>query len=181
MEDKYQKGKIYMITDIGYNKFYYGSTIQPLSARMARHRALYKMYKEGRYHNMTVYSLFDEFGVEKCKIELVENCPCSSKEELQKREGYYIKHNDAVNRCVAGRTTKEWCTDNKERLQEYNKQNKVKLQEKGKRYYMRNAERIREKRHELHLCSVCGKPYTLQNKARHDRSNFHTQQLVEVV
>ena len=31
--------------------------------------------------------IFNEFGIENCKIELIENYPCQSKEELFKREG----------------------------------------------------------------------------------------------
>ena len=34
----YQNGKVYLITDLNYNKTYYGSTCESLSQRMARHR-----------------------------------------------------------------------------------------------------------------------------------------------
>ena len=63
--------------------------------------------------------IFDEFGIKKSKIELVESFSCNSKEELLKREGYYISHNQCVNRCVAGRTRQEYRNENKEAIQEY--------------------------------------------------------------
>jgi hypothetical protein len=60
----------------------------------------------------------DEFGIENCKIELIENYPCNSKEELLKREGWYIKVTECVNKMVAGRTKQEWKQDNPEKAKE---------------------------------------------------------------
>ena len=37
--NRYENGKIYKITDIGYNKAYVGSTCESLSKRIERHRA----------------------------------------------------------------------------------------------------------------------------------------------
>ena len=45
--NKYQKSKIYQITDIGYNKCYIGSTTEGLSLQMTRHRANYKSFLNG--------------------------------------------------------------------------------------------------------------------------------------
>ena len=45
--NKYQNGKIYKITDIGYNKCYIGSTTEGLSLRMACHRGSYKSFLNG--------------------------------------------------------------------------------------------------------------------------------------
>ena len=44
INNKYQNGKIYKITDVGYNKCYIGSTTEGLSTRMARHRASFKQF-----------------------------------------------------------------------------------------------------------------------------------------
>ena len=90
--NKYANCKIYKITDIGYNECYYGSTIQRLSNRMTHHRAIYARYKKQAFHNITAFQLFDKYGIENCKIELVENYPCSNKEELCKRECENIKN-----------------------------------------------------------------------------------------
>ena len=107
----YSKGKIYKITDIGYNECYYGSTIQPLSKRIGKHRSDYKRYKDGKCNNVTSFILFDKYGVENCKIELVEDCDCKTKEELHKREGFYIRNNECVNKVITGRTWKEYYKD----------------------------------------------------------------------
>jgi hypothetical protein len=41
---------------------------------------------------VSVYVIFDEFGVENRKIELVELFPCASKMELERKEGECIKN-----------------------------------------------------------------------------------------
>ena len=40
--NRYEKGQIYKIVDIGQTKMYIGSTTEPLSKRMERHRSDYK-------------------------------------------------------------------------------------------------------------------------------------------
>ena len=47
-------------------------------------------------------------------IELIEDFPCNSKKELNRREGQHIRNNDCVNKNIAGRTKKEWNLDNKD-------------------------------------------------------------------
>ena len=117
MDSKYQKGKIYKIVDIGYNKCYIGSTIEPLSNRMAKHRSHYKRYKAGSGTNLKCFDLFDEFGVENCKIEWIEDYPCNSRKELEAREGLHQQNTDCANKCIAGRTVEQWRLDNSEYLQ----------------------------------------------------------------
>ena len=97
--NKYQKGKIYKIVDNGYNMTYYGSTINRLCKRIGQHR---EKFRNGTLE-CTVKKIFDEYGIENCKIELVEFYPCNNRVELEAREGYYIKNNECVNRCVVGR------------------------------------------------------------------------------
>ena len=74
--NKYANGKIYKITDNAYTKCYIGSTIQPLSSRIGGHRRDYKRYLDGKRNFITSFALFEEFGVENCKIELMEEYPC---------------------------------------------------------------------------------------------------------
>jgi hypothetical protein len=88
-ENKYQRGKIYKIVDNAYNMCYYGSTINMLCQRMSLHR---EQYKKNILKCLTK-KIFDEYGLENCKIELVENYPCNSRNELEAREGHYIKNN----------------------------------------------------------------------------------------
>jgi hypothetical protein len=98
MESKYLNGRIYIITDIAYTKKYYGSTVQPLSTRMAEHRRHYKQYLEGLRKFDNVFIIFDEYGLFNCKIELVDYCPCQTKDELDRKVSEYIKENDCINK-----------------------------------------------------------------------------------
>ena len=112
--NRYEKGKIYKIVDVGYTKCYIGSTCESLSKRMGRHRQNYRRYLNGKDDRFTSFYMFDEVGVENCKVELVEAYPCNNKEELQRREGFYIKNTECVNKTVPLRTWKEWYDDNRE-------------------------------------------------------------------
>ena len=106
--NRYENGKIYKIVDVGYNKCYIGSTCESLSQRMARHRTVYKNYNGGgSSRKLNLFLLFDEYGIENCKIELIDKCPCNTREELERMEGIYIKNTDCVNKNIAGRTRPE--------------------------------------------------------------------------
>ena len=97
---RYSNGKIYQITDVGYNKCYIGSTCLKLRRRFLQHIGGYYKYLKGEAEYTTSYSMFEEFGVENCKVELVENYPCNSKDELLKQEGFHIRSFDCVNKCI---------------------------------------------------------------------------------
>ena len=92
----YSKAKIYKIIDLKENLIYIGSTTNALSVRMAQHRYVYK----NKLKSISCHLIFEKFGINNCKIVLVENYPCISKEELQKRESEYIKHNECVNKLT---------------------------------------------------------------------------------
>ena len=158
MDNKYQKGTIYKITDIGYNKCYIGSTCEKLCHRMSRHRQKYKQFLNNPKQFISSYDLFNEYGVENCKIELIEYFPCDTLQELRRKEGEHIKKTVCVNKVVAGRTDKEWCEDNKDKILEQNKkyreQNKDKISEYKKEYRDKNRDKILEQK----------KKYREQNK-----------------
>ena len=173
--NRYDRGKIYKITDIGYNKCYIGSTCEKLSKRMERHRKDYCSYLNNTLKTWTTsLELFKEYGKDNLKIELIENYPCESKEELLRREGYFIQNTDCVNRCIAGRTPKEykeyynplnkekikeglkqWYKNNKEHIKEYSERNKEKKQEYQKEYSLKhredNKEYLKEQKHNYYI------------------------------
>jgi len=109
---------------------------------------------------------------------LIENYPCNSKTELERREGEYTKANKCVNEKIAGRTMTEWREDNKEYIKEYTKKwyenNKEKTAEIGKQYYENNKELILEKIAEKVTCE-CGCIVRKGNLTRHKKSNKHLE------
>ena len=148
INNKYHNSKIYQITDVGYNKCYIGSTTEELCMRMARHRADYKKFLNGKRRlNTSSFDLFDEFGVENCKIELIEYYKCDTLQELQRKEGEHIKNTECVNKKVEGRTKREWREDNRDKIKEqnrkYKEQNRDKINE-YKREYRANQYKIKE-------------------------------------
>ena len=138
---KYQNGKIYTIRCRSDDTLIYvGSTTRALSQRMTEHRSNCKL---GKCVSLYDYIVNDDWG--DWYIELYEVYPCNSKEELLKKEGDIIRQIGTINKCIAGRTRKEWCEDNAEYKKEYNKKYREENAEKYKKYREENAEYIKEK------------------------------------
>jgi hypothetical protein len=55
-------------------------------------------------------------------IELYENYPCKSKEEINRRDGQVIRETGTLNHCIVGRSVSEWFHDNKEIIRESRQQ-----------------------------------------------------------
>jgi hypothetical protein len=137
----YSKGKIYKLWSPSKNLVYYGSTIQTLSQRLAKHKNHYKTYKNDDVNKISAHLILE---CEDYKIELLEEYPCNNKSQLDKREGEYQKNNECVNCYIAGRTLKELYQDNKEekknKANEYRKNNLEKRRDYDKQRYQ-NEER----------------------------------------
>jgi len=139
----YSSGKIYMVypkvDNVDEGDVYYGSTIDTLARRMVNHRSSNKCSSK---------ILFDKYGVENCFIELVEEYPCETKQQLNRKEGEYIRNHKCVNKAIAGRTFKEYRTENRDKLLEKQKQydikNRDKIKEYKKEYYIDNRDKIKE-------------------------------------
>ena len=114
-------------------KIYIGSTKKKLCTRLAEHRAFYKRFKNG--FNSGFYSsfdLFNEYGIENCKIELIENINYDEKYQLLKAEGGYIKQLQSINKTInVGLSPDE-------------------IKEKNKKKYAENAELIKAKYREYY-------------------------------
>ena len=95
----YSTGKIYQIVptcDYEEGDIYIGSTIRPLSERMGSHRTK----SDGCKSKL----LFLKYGVENCKIELIEEYPCANRNLLLKREGEIQRSLKCINKKIAGQT-----------------------------------------------------------------------------
>ena len=145
----YQKGKIYKIVDLGTDECYIGSTCEStLARRLADHVSKYKRYKEGKARNFKYITSFDILENDNYDIQLIENFPCESRDELHAREGHWIKKIDCVNKFIAGRTKKEYYNNNKETIiqksKRYHVANKEKRTEQQKQYREVNKETLSE-------------------------------------
>jgi hypothetical protein len=105
--NKYQDGKIYKLTSKQTDKIYVGSTIRTLDARMIQHKIQYKC---GNSHNISSAEILK---YDDCIIELIEDSPCDSKTELEKREQHYMDlYRDII---VNKHNTSQYCDHNKPR------------------------------------------------------------------
>jgi alanyl-tRNA synthetase len=130
----YEKGKIYMVWFEGEDKRYYGSTTTTLTKRLNQHKTHYK----NNISKCSLFSLFEKYGVENSRIELVEDFPCNNRKELEAREGYHIRNNTHINQQITGRTKKEYYQDNKDK-------NKDKKKESDRLYYQKNKDKCVER------------------------------------
>jgi len=134
----YSKGKIYRIEpvvehDVG--DVYYGSTC---SARLCDRFKGHVADSKSPLRYVTSRLLFQKYGLPQCKIFLVEDCPCFTKDELTSREGYYIRNFPCVNKCIPNRTLDEI----KEKTKAYYLTVKDKISAKKKEYYVKNKDEI---------------------------------------
>ena len=106
----YKQGKVYCLRSHQTDDVYIGSTIQPLHKRLYGHKVSYKRWKEGKFGCLTSFEIIKH---DDCYIELLEECPCDNKNQLERREGQLIRELDCVNKVVAGRTKQQWHQDNK--------------------------------------------------------------------
>ena len=152
----YENAKIYkLVNDSMPDKIYFGSTIQKyLSARLASHK-----------HKKCCKSkeLF-EYG--EVKIILVEKVNCKDKDELLKRERYYIENFNCINKYLPLRTKKEWRDENREYCitltKAWNDKNKKVRQEK--------------------ITCVCGKTISRAAHLRHiKKSQFHKDYINAII
>jgi len=189
-------GKIYAIRSHQTEKIYIGSTCQTLAQRLGKHRNRYKHWKlDNSKSYMTSYEILeypDHY------IELLELCPCSTRDELSKREGELIREHDCVNKVVEGRTKAEYYKDNKEKVKNYSKKyredNKEKEKERHKKYREDNIEKVKKtdkkyrednkeklKAHKSEKieCPYCDTTYTRADKARHFRTTKHIKNFIQ--
>ena len=162
----YSKGKIYTIRNKNDpSLIYVGSTIQSLAKRLGEHRRHSRQERNKiKYPNHQLYTKIEDWN--DWYIELYENCPCNSKEELCKREGEIIREIGTLNRCIAGRTQKEWIIENTDKI---------------KKYLTENAEKIKMReiaagRYDVKPCE-CGGRYSLKTIRAHEKSKRHQNYL----
>lgn len=151
---KYQNGKIYLIKSNETEMVYIGSTHGTLEKRFASHKSDYKRrIKEENFrpcHSYEILKYSDAY------IELIEDFPCNTKQELLNREGEITKNTpNRVNIIIQGRNMKQYRDDNKEKLQkqgkEYAIKNREKINAQARLFYSENKEIKHEKRREYEL------------------------------
>jgi hypothetical protein len=145
----YSAGKVYRIVSKQSDKVYIGSTVKTLAERYSKHVQCYRNYQKNEKHYITSCELL-KFG--DAEIQLIEDFPCESRAELERREGFHIRQNigSVVNKHILGRT----------------------LQETRAAYRRSHRDQIKRYATAKHECR-CGEIYTAPHKARHETSMKH--------
>ena len=152
----YQNGKIYKLVCNISDNVYYGSTCSLLCQRKAHHNDDYRLFINGeRKYYLSAFHVIEN---EDYDIILVEKYPCNSKEELLKRERYYIDNNLCCNKYIPTRTNQEYKKD----------------KNSNQRYYVANKDKIAQHRNIKCECA-CGGKFTIASKSRHNKSPKHQE------
>ena len=94
----YQNSKIYCIRSLSRPELIYiGASCRRLSERFSKHKS-----STNDTSSKQIIDIGDAY------IELIENYPCNSKEELNRREGSFVRSVECVNKNIPGRTKKEY-------------------------------------------------------------------------
>ena len=102
-------------------------------------------------------------GVDNFYIELIETCPCASREELAAKEGQWIRQIGTLNKIISGRSNKEYWQDNIERKREI-----------ARTFYDKHQEQILQGIKERCTCE-CGTDVNIHHIARHRGTTKHKQ------
>ena len=177
----YQQGKIYTLrcyTDTAL--IYVGSTTKKLCDRKSNHK-----FNSIKTPEIFVYkTVLDNGGWDNWYIELVENFPCNSKEELEKREGEVMREignlNSKIPRGLKRQDNPKYQNEYKRIIEEnveLTMKNKESKKKYDKEYRESNTEKIKERRQTKILCE-CGCEILKDQKARHLRTKKHEDLLL---
>jgi len=143
-------GKIYRILDNTNGSFYIGSTIKDLKERLRGHESSARASADG--YGLASKEIIQNGDYE---IQLLEKCECENRQDLLKREQYYM---GIYPRCI-----------NKNRaclLPEVKR-------EIDKQRYLQNKDVVLEKKRiydQKYINCPCGSGYSMSHRARHLRT-----------
>ena len=140
MENKYSKGKIYMLQSDLTDEVYIGSTVQRLSKRKGHHKEFYM----NNTKPTSACKLFD-YGVNNVKIVLLEEFPCENSIQLRQREQYHLDNLRATKNVL---NKYRACID-PEILRQKRRERYIKMKTEQPEKYKAMVERYVEKRRSI--------------------------------
>jgi len=162
------KYTIYRLTCAATNRYYIGSTNQPLKNRLVGHKSIYNPCRSRGFINPTIIPLEvietdDVIEVLEKEKEIIKLC---------KSTGDLI-----VNRNMPNRKFREYYQDNKDKITEYKKDyytdNKEYIKNRQKCYYYRNHDIDKIKNKEIKEIMI-----EKQNKNLNDKKNQYLKEQV---
>ena len=195
----YSRAKIYKITNTFDNYIYVGSTTDTLRSRFWKHTHEQRHSRSGS----KLHTKMRELGNACFQIELIEEYPCETKQQLREREGEWIKNIGTLNETISGRTaqayyeenketflerSKQWREQNTEKKKEYDKNyrenQKEKAKEYNKQYRNKNEDKLKAIKkdwgQQIYLCEICKCQILKYCKYKHERSKTHNDNLTKI-
>lgn len=169
----YDTGKIYKL-QCSDGKYYFGSTIRPLAARLSSHK-----YASKNAETNNTYKHINTIGWDKVTIVLVELFPCETKQQLLQRELWFINEHKHDDLCLNTRNplsdnTPEAKQKHKDNCKEYYVQHRDELLQKRREYQNENREKRTEYNSEYRQqhsekLKEYDKQYAINNRERRNR------------
>ena len=155
-------GTIYEIICWTTGRRYIGKKIHSLGTRLKNHKSEFKL----KTSNNSAFLVLEHGNYEMYELEKIED-----KNELLKKEKYYIQHTDCVNVAGIGYRSFE--------VKKYEKENEDELKKYQQTWYEANKERIKKKHEERYTCN-CGSNIYLYQKSIHIKSKKHQNYLANL-
>lgn len=162
----YSKGKIYRLVCNTTDKQYIGSTVQLLSQRLGLHKSIFKRFIGGK--STKALTAFDILFENNYSIVLVEDYPCNNKDELMRRERYFIDTMPCVNKNNPVQTQEE--KDSYKIKYREDPNHLIKMIQYQTKYRQKNLEKSR-----ANTVCECGGHFQHKNKLSHFKSIRHTR------
>lgn len=91
-------GRVYKVIALEGNEVYVGSTFNTVRDRFKCHKQSYKKYLNGKYHNVSIFDLFDKYGVDGCKMVLIKEYEVVDDKQLKAYEQLFINKLRPINK-----------------------------------------------------------------------------------
>lgn len=116
----YNKSVIYCIKSLnqGIDKVYIGSSTN-LKRRKCQHKYACNNENNKEYNYNVFQYIRKNGGFNNFEIEVIENYPCNSEEDLKKRERFYIERygENVLNKQLPTQTLKEYIEKSKQKIE----------------------------------------------------------------
>lgn len=139
---------------------------------MRQHKSFYRTNSK----ETESFELFSSDGLDNCRIELIEDYPCSCKKDLEARERYWIEKEDCINKIIPTRTDREYYEANREHLIKQSQKYYYDNIDAKKEYYKNRYAEKREQLLEKFQCE-CGGKYTPITRNKHEKTLKHQEYL----
>ena len=133
-------GRIYKIISTQGNECYIGSTFNTTRDRFKNHKTHYEEWKKGKRDNMSVFQLFDKYGIQNCKIVLIKEYYVVDRYHLEVYETLWIykSNSNCINKYIPFNIKRLY---KKQYNQQYQEKNRKKLKQQYQQYYQNNKDK----------------------------------------